>query len=197
MTTFIHERMKLIFIHVPKTGGMTVTHFFSRGSDRGWRDDFSLFNQQIGIHSGTEKVHNLIGEEMHDYFSFAFYRNSWSWFFSLFRYIRRTPDHPVYPRAKDMTFEEFCFQEATGFYRPQKPLVTLNGKQAVTRLIDFEQFGTAFPDILVSLGYNDVKVEAKNQAKSSVDYRKQYTPEMRDHIAKVYAEDIKYFKFEF
>lgn len=76
-------------------------------------------------------------------------------------------------------------------------MVTLNGKQAVTRLIDFEQFGTAFPEILISLGYEDVKVEAKNQAKSSVDYRKQYTPEMRDHIAKVYAEDIAYFKFDF
>ena len=197
MTTFIHERMKIIFVHVPKTGGMSVTHFFSRGNSRMWRDDFSLLNAQIGIHDGVDKVYSLLGSEMRSYFSFAFYRNTWDWFFSLYRYIRRTKNHPLFSRVKNLTFEQFCFQEAEAFYRPQKPLVTLDGKQAVTRLLDFSTFPTAFPDILNSLGYDSVLVEAKNRAENRADHRLQYSTEMRDHLAKVYADDISYFGFDF
>ncbi len=197
MTTFVHDRMKFFFIHVPKTGGMTVSHFFSRGNNRKWRDDFSLLNPQIGIHDGVEKIHLLLGEEMHGYFSFAFYRNTWEWFFSLYRYVRRTEKHPIHARVKTLTFEQFCFQEAEAFFRPQKPMVTLNGRQAVTRLVDFSTFPTVFPQILTSLGYRDVSVSASNQAETKTDHRTQYTPQMRDHVARVYADDISYFGFDF
>lgn len=197
MTTFIHERMKLYFVHVPKTGGMTVTGFFSRGNNRNWRDDFSLLNRDIGIHDGVEKIHAALGEEINDYFSFAFYRNTWDWFFSLYRYIYRTPSHPMHSKVKSMSFDQFCLEEAESFYRPQKPLVTLNGNQAVTRLINFSNFSESFESILKSLGYRDIEIEAKNRAGTTVDYRRQYSKEMRDHLGKVYADDIDYFGFDF
>lgn len=197
MATFIHERMKFFFVHVPKTGGMTVTQFFSYGKDRAWRDDFSLLNQGIGIHDGVEKIQMRLGKEMESYFSFAFYRNTWDWFFSLYRYIIRTKNHPIHHRVKDLSFEQFCFKEADVFYRPQKPLVTRDGAQSVVRLINFTEFSVEFPKILVGLGYRDVEIESRNRADVIKDYRKQYTPEMRDHVARVYSDDIDFFGFDF
>ena len=86
MVSFIHDRMRFYFVHVPKTGGMSVAHFFfPDGQLRTGRLDLSLKNDALGIHDGVEKILPLLGETWSDYFSFAFYRNSWDWSFSLYR----------------------------------------------------------------------------------------------------------------
>lgn len=198
MVSFIHDRMKFYFVHVPKTGGMSVAHFFfPDGQLRTGRLDLSLKNDALGIHDGVQKILPLLGETWSDYFSFAFYRNSWDWSFSLYRYIRATPSHPRHLQVRDLSFEDYVDQVAADFYRPQAPMVALDGRCVVKRLEDYRDFPVRFPEILTDLGFEDVQVERRNAAPVSVDYRSVYTPRMAARIGEIYEEDIAFFNFRF
>ncbi len=198
MVSFIHDRMKFYFVHVPKTGGMSVAHFFfPDGQLRTGRLDLSLKNDALGIHDGVEKILPLLGDTGSDYFSFAFYRNSWDWAFSLYRYIRVTRSHPRYEQVRGLSFEAYVDQVAADFYRPQKPLVALDDRCVVKQLEDYRDFPIRFPAILDDLGYDNVRVERRNAAPDVVDYRNVYSPKMAARIGEIYEEDIAFFNFRF
>jgi hypothetical protein len=196
MATFIHERMKFFFIHVPKTGGMTVSNFFFNGSNSPQRISYSEKNKELGIHTGVERVIKLLGDEFDDYFSFAFYRNTWDWSFSLYRYIKRTKSHPMYQAVHQLSFEEYVFQVAADFYRPQKPLIAPRDEMKVIRVEDYANFASTFGEILANLGYEDSEYTSHNRA-TAKDYRTVYTKKMMLEIGNIYEEDIEFFQFDF
>jgi hypothetical protein len=189
--------MRFFFVHVPKTGGHTVTHFFARDKKRVWRNNFSTLNEGLGIHSGVQAVASRLGPSFGEYYSFAFYRNTWDWAFSLYRYIAKTHNHALHDRVKDLTFEEYVMDVAADFYRPQAPLVSLNKRQAVVQLEDFRDFGVLFPKILSDLGYGDLKFKSYNVSHNKTDYKSVYTKEMINKIGNIYEEDIEFFNFKF
>lgn len=197
MSTFIHERMRFFFVHVPKTGGHTVTHFFARDGRRVWRNDFSTLNEGLGIHSGAPEVAERLGPAFDEYFSFAFYRNTWDWAFSLYRYIRQTRNHALHEQVRPLSFEQYVTDVAEGFYRPQAPMVSLNGARAVTRLEDFRDFPRLLPEILRDLGYENLTFKSYNVSGETTSYRDVYTREMMVKIGDIYAEDIAFFGFRF
>ncbi|MEQ8689883.1 MAG: sulfotransferase family 2 domain-containing protein [Pseudomonadales bacterium] len=196
MATFIHERMKFFFIHVPKTGGMTVSNFFFDGSASPQRLAYSKKNEQLGIHTGIERVSRLLGDEFEDYFSFAYYRNTWDWSFSLYRYIKRTPSHPKYEAVHQLSFEEYVFQIAEDFFRPQKPLVAQGNEIRVTQLDDYQNFADSFGKVLNNLGYENSHFKSHNRA-TAKDYRSVYDKKMMIKIGDIYEEDIEFFGFDF
>ncbi|MEM8791398.1 MAG: hypothetical protein AAGE80_07260 [Pseudomonadota bacterium] len=195
MASFIDERMRFFFVHVPKTGGMTVTRFFA--GVRGWRQDRSLKNGQLGIHDGVEEIFGLLGPERASYFSFAYYRNSWDWAFSLYRYVKRTQGHPWHTRVKDLGFRDYVREVAAEFHRPQRPLVAPAGEIAVSRLEDFRGLQTSLPEILEELGYAPGRLGVVNAAPDRCDYRDAYDRESRAVIGQIYADDIAFFDFRF
>ncbi len=197
MATFIDERMRFFFIHVPKTGGMTVSRFFERNGGRHWRLNRSYLNSRIGIHDGVAKVTPLLGGSADRYFSFAYFRNSWDWAFSLYRYIRRTPGHPRHLAVQDLTFADYVDQIAEDFFRPQRPLVCDAEGIAVTRLEDFRSIETTLPEILEELGYRTDHLIPENQAPVAQSYTDAYDTRTRDRIAAIYRDDIAFFDFRF
>ncbi|MBY8974401.1 hypothetical protein KHP62_01195 [Rhodobacteraceae bacterium NNCM2] len=197
MATFIDERMRFFFVHVPKTGGMTVSRFFQHGGGRHWRLNRSFRNDGIGIHDGVERVNEVLGDAAATYFSFAYFRNSWDWAFSLYRYIKRTPGHPRFEDVRDLDFAGYVDRVAPGFYRPQRPLVCLDGEIAVTRLEDFRTIGETLPEILEELGYRTDRLVAENTAPDSTPYTEAYDARSRDRIAEIYRDDITFFDFRF
>lgn len=197
MTTFIHERMRFCFIHVPKAGGMTVTNYFAEHNRDPVFSEFSALNETLGIHTGVSAVETALGASFSSYFSFAFYRNTYDWLYSLYRYIKRTGHHEVHDRVKNIDFRTFVFEVAHEFYRPQKPLVAPSGQCRLTRLEPFENFGVAFPEILEELGYAQTHFRSANVSKNKKSYRDIYTEDMVDRVREVYAEDIEYFGFKF
>ena len=198
MPTFIHERMKFFFIHVPKTGGTSVTEFFFKNNRDPKRDVFSKLNVELGIHTGVSKVKKLLESDFDQYFSFAFYRNTWDWNYSLYRYIKRTASHPKHAEVKDLTFDQYVMDFMETFYRPQKPLVCLRNKSVITRLEPFENFAPTLKEILYELGYDQRSdIAVTNAATKKVDYRDMYTNETKDKTFRVYREDIEFFNFEF
>ncbi|MEM9096885.1 MAG: hypothetical protein AAGC79_00055 [Pseudomonadota bacterium] len=197
MTSFVDEQMRFFFVHVPKTGGMTVTRFFARGRNRAWRLERSLLNAKIGIHDGAGEIARLLGPSTERYFSFAYYRNSWDWAFSLYRYVKRTPDHEWHERVRDLSFSDYVQDVAEAFYRPQRPLVAPKGKIAVSRLEDFRALGDSLPDILEELGYDPGALCQENAAPERIDYREAYDRASQEAIARIYRDDIEFFDFRF
>lgn len=197
MTTFIDEGRRFFFVHVPKTGGMSVTSLFASGRGRTWRQELSPLNEGIGIHDGVLKVQSKLGDRTSDFFSFAFYRNTWDWLFSLFRYIKRTTNHPWHARVHKLSFEDFVFDIAAEFYRPQKPLVAIGNVVAVSRLEDFANVEQAMKEILGELDIDTKRLKPKNAAPERSGYREQYTRAMAARVAEIYEEDIEFFGFRF
>lgn len=197
MSTFIHEQMKFFFIHVPKTGGTTATRFFKTSKDHDWRNIYSSLNHALPIHAGVEEVRARLGTEMDSYFSFAFYRNTWDWAYSLYRYIAKTTHHPDHLTAKGVDFEDWVMALTPEKVRLQSKLVCENGVQKVSRLIPFTQFGTEYPVILAELGYQDVTYKSYNMDPNKKPYRDVYSDKSRGWIADLYQEDITYFDFSF
>lgn len=199
MVTFIHDRLKFVFIHVPKTGGMTVTRFFLTSNRDPRREIFSPANAQLGIHSGVREVERLLGEDFDNYFSFAFYRNTYDWLFSLYRYIKRTPSHSMFTEVEGLDFAEYVHHIAPQFLRPQKPLIAPEGKCRITRLEPFERFEHAFQEILLEIGFNVEQIQSFNRSEGGdgKSYRDAYTPELVEKVTELYADDIGYFGFRF
>jgi len=199
MVTFIHDRMKFGFIHVPKTGGMTVTNFFMNQNKDQRLLEYSPLNEHFGIHTGVLKVKRQLGERFDDYFTFAFYRNSFDWVHSLYRYIGRTTHHPMYPEVKDITFAEYVDKVAPKFLRPQKPLIAPADECLITRLEPYENFANGFQEILLELGYPAANFKSYNVSgtKDPKAYRSAYTSKMVGQVTELYQDDIRYFGFKF
>lgn len=197
MATFIDERMRFAFIHVPKTGGMSVSRFFQRQGGPEWRLNRSLLNGRIGIHDGIGTVSGLLGPSVGEFFSFAYVRNTWDWAFSLYRYIRRTPSHPRHAEVRDLDFHEYVDRIAAEFFRPQAPLVCKDGRVAVTRLEDFRTLNETLPEILEELGYRPDCLTTENAAPEPLTYQDAYDERSRDRIAAIYRDDIAFFGFRF
>ena len=199
MVTFVHDRMKFGFIHVPKTGGMTVTKFFvNKNRDRKLLD-YSSLNQNFGIHAGVTKVNSVLGDTFDDYFLFAFYRNSYDWVFSLYNYIGRTSSHQMHSEVVGISFEEYVFNIAPKFLRPQKPLIAPNNEILVTRLEPYENFAASFRDILRELGYSKTDFRSHNRSTNAEPdaYRSAYTPKLVAKVTELYKDDIEFFGFKF
>ncbi|MEM7239534.1 MAG: hypothetical protein AAF501_17140 [Pseudomonadota bacterium] len=197
MATFIDERMRFAFIHVPKTGGMSVSRFFERQGGSDWRLNRSLLNDQIGIHDGIETVNGLLGPARDSFFTFAYVRNTWDWAFSLYRYIRRTPSHPRHGDVHGLDFKSYVDRVAADFFRPQAPLVCRDGAVAVTRLEEFPTLSRTLPEILEELGYRTDTLTAENTAPDPMPYCDAYDARSRDRIAEIYRDDIDFFGFRF
>jgi hypothetical protein len=197
MSTFIHEQMKFFFVHVPKTGGTTVTRFFKREDAKDWRTIYSSLNASMPIHAGVSDVRARLGAEMDSYFSFAFYRNTWDWAYSLYRYVGKTPSHPNYLEAHNVTFENWVLKQGAEDTRLQCDLICEQNVQAVTRLIEFSRFGEELPKILSELGYQNTSFKSYNVDPAKKPYRDVYTDRMKDHIGELYKKDIEYFDFSF
>jgi hypothetical protein len=97
----INHTHKFIFVHIPKCGGTSVTHFMARfskycdleigGTPLGQQLE-SLFFQRHGLrkHSLAKEIKAVVGQETWDrFFKFSFVRNPFSRAVSTYRFLRR------------------------------------------------------------------------------------------------------------
>jgi hypothetical protein len=200
VVTFVHDRMKFGFIHVPKTGGMTVTNYFLNKNRDPRLLEFSSHNSNFGIHDGAGKVREVVGDDYDKYFTFAFYRNTYDWLYSLFKYISRSTAHPMHSKVKGQTFRYYIEHVAPTFLRPQRPLIAPSGKCLVTRIEPYENFAIAFQDILLELGFPKAAFKSYNvsaSGKKKQSYRSAYDDHMVGKVSELYRDDIEYFGFKF
>ena len=201
---------RLLFVHVQKTGGLTVEALLKEVLD----DAEAIRDLPDGRHANLAEA-LAARPELATYWTFGFVRNPWarlhSWHAMILRrkaaaesgnrvMARRMRNLDFWRRVgEDYTdFEAFVLRGPDEFPRlrmPQLDYLRVPGREAdhigrTERLAEdlstvFDHFRLPEPRI------------ARRNAGPPTDYREHYTDAMRDKVAEIYAPDIERFRYEF
>jgi len=192
----ISERRKLLFIHIPKTGGSTVRQ---------------LLIQAVPDAKVCEKYHNdihfaeaALGPSLADYYVFTFVRNPWERLVSWYSMMNQTP-YGLPERRQAMLNVPFgtVIRESIGrnphpfFTKTQLDyLVGANGERLVENIFRFEQFENECRRLIDLIGLGRPRIPHVNGTEHP-HYSTYYDAETRQIVAERFADDIEEFGYTF
>ena len=202
----VSDSHKLVFVHIQKTGGSTVSRLLQAKVEDvrglGARHQFAI--------KGKKKL-----EAWDEYFKFAFVRNPWARLVSWHAMIRRAEKHGRRPQNKlwryaqenSSNFDEFirnCTDEVQigrgvsySFIYNQIDYVTdENGDLLVDFVGRLENFGEDLRWVCDRTGIELEAVPHKNRS-DHTHYSELYTPETEQIVRERFERDIEYFGYEF
>jgi chondroitin 4-sulfotransferase 11 len=214
----IHDK-KAIFIHIPKTGGKSLTEILfpnGRPPNRLKYLEGPLvipkYGQRHLSHLPYVIVKELIGIDAWDsYWKFAFVRNPWDRTVSNYFYLQQKfpkHEHPMLKFTHTSTFPEFIKAlEKTLFIRdqfaqwgkdhfiPQYEYIWDGTNLVVDFCGRFENFNTDV-DIILSKLKIKAEIPFKNSSKH-LPFQEYYTPELINTVGELYQKDVDLFGYEF
>jgi hypothetical protein len=190
------DRHQALFIHVPKSAGRSVV----RG----------LFDVKSVEHAPAAWYQQLDPDRFARYFKFTFVRNPWDRAVSAYTYLGKGGSAASQEDAQwadfvnsfdtfdaficDWLNEENALRNA--LFTPQVVfLKDIFGRIDLDFVGRFESLQADYDQVAQRLGV-DAPLPHLNQSRSA-DFRSFYTPEARDRVARVYAEDIDAFGYRF
>jgi hypothetical protein len=216
----LSKKYNFIFIHIWKTGGTSVRESLIKGiHKRKFIQKLNVFYDRviakltriylnkpisfIGIlivpsHLSATELKNLIGEEKYNrYFKFAFVRNPWDFYISLYLYIRQSKKHPHHKIISKLSFGDFLeIQLKNNEFSQKKMIYDKNGNLLVDYIGRFENINDDFAKICNILGIENNLIHI-NKTKRSYNYRDYYDDYLRKKVAEIAKEDIETFNYEF
>lgn len=195
------DENRCIFVHVPKTAGVSVSR--------------ELFGNLSGGHTPIATYELVFpGRDFEAYFKFAFVRNPWGRLYSAYQFLKAggmsKGDHRWAERnlAGISGFTEFVENYlarsnilSSIHFVPQSRFLCRPGSTEV--LVDFvgryESLDRDFRTVKARIGLDPAGgLPHFNQGKSGGgDYRAAYTPETRRIVADLYHEDVELFGYTF
>jgi hypothetical protein len=211
------ESKKFIFIHIPKTAGMSLYELLKQYADP------RKFGADIypGPHSQANSLKNeQLGDIWNFYFKFSFVRNPWARLYSYYNFIRK-----LYPKRKHIYNKIWVFKNGTPmnrefndwilhseFYHRKAPGVVPIPVQKRNQLswitddnyqniiVDFvgkvENINTDWKLICNKINIPFKPLPKKNSS-STQSYRDVYTQKTIDFVAKHHKRDIETFGYDF
>lgn len=210
----INHINKFIFLHIPKTGGMSIGQ--------------TLYNL-MGVtkkYDGFRIHHDEFDEDIfRDYFVFTFVRNPWDRLYSQYKFRPFLKEHNFEYAVNNL--EDLFEQELGGIpdsakYTLNTPIQTvsdgsgefihlasqvefLQGKfsQNVDRLPfinfigRFENLQEDFNYVCSKIGIPQTQLLHMNRGNSSTPYKDIYNKELVEKTRKKFSDDISYFNYEF
>lgn len=144
-------------------------------------------------HMGAKAAREVVGPECwHDYFTFAIERNPWDAVVSL--YYWKYKDRPRLPDFEHYVNEVWIEQLSNN-----RRMYRIQGQIAVDRVLRYERLDVELQEVWDELdlpGAPDLP-RAKGNARPAGHYRDLYTDASRDRVAKVFADSIETFGYEF
>ncbi|RYB90532.1 hypothetical protein EUA93_20540 [Nocardioides oleivorans] len=211
----ISDARRALFVHVPKTGGVSVGVAFERCCPDA-RSKTPGVQPPLGRHAPYERI--LRAEpDVAAYWSFGFVRNPWARMVSWWSMIDdwntahgpasgKPQETATRMRGNDMWraaaaysgFEEFVLRGPDELPRVGRPQVDY--LHAPGREVDFvgrtETFAEDLAAVQRHLGSEPVHVPHRNRSDHG-SYRGYYTDATRDRVAEVYAADLEAFGYTF
>ena len=205
----INNDKKYVFIHIPKTGGKTISYMLDD-------TEHTLANTRQ-VHNKFDMIENRITSQ---YFVFAFVRNPWDRLYSFYEFMRGYPKNKkniFYETHHIKDFFEYDFktwllhkQSWCGWYKEEKnDYLCIQREQQVNYLKNsvgtinisyiarFEDIENEYKTICSKLNIPVQPMEHLNKSVRKKNYREAYDQEMIDFVYKYHSEDIKTFKYEF
>lgn len=191
---------KALFIHVPKTAGLSVQH--------------SLFGHALVRHESYRQFEvAFTRQQLRSLFRFTFVRNPWDRLVSAWTFLREggysDQDKAWYAKhiARFGDFESFVLkwlprQHLAATYvhfRPQVDFVRSGrGKLEMDFVGRFENLACDFQQVANRLGCT-VPLQSRNrtQDRKTASYRDFYTVQSAKVVERAYRDDIQTFEYEF
>lgn len=206
----ISHDLKVIFVHVQKTGGNSVNDvLLSESHDHITRLplDKKLFRTKHCFASDIKK--HVDANIFNEYKKFAVVRNPWdrmvSWYSMFCDKTKPVNDTTKMVHRLSNSFEDFLNipQEAgrglaERFYVNQYDYVSdpNTGDILVDNILRFETLDDDFQKFIHEVGLS-IKLPHKNKSKREGDYRQYYNERTKKIIAERFAKDIDFFRYFF
>ena len=200
---FVSDSRKVVFIHIQKTGGLTVDRLLNERIP-----DLHRVGARHGFASlGMDGLDNW-----DEYFKFAFVRNPWdrlvSWYSMVTTMPREGNELWRYVHDNSSTFEEFiynCTDEVEikdgvhySFAYNQLDYVTdEHGNLLVDFIGRLENFDRDLQEVFRRIGFELETVPHIRAGSSHQHYSTFYTPDTELIVRERFKRDIEYFGYEF
>jgi len=200
----ISESYQIIFIHIQKTAGTSLSAFLSS----------NLMATRNGRkHESAYEVKSRIPEYIwRNYFKFSFVRNPWdrlvSWYLHIKKHRTKYGDNPFFDYLMSIgdTFENFILYGDKTISTPwgkrnlftnQLDLLSFENQLLVDFVGKFESLESDWKLILDRIGYIDqAKLPHVNKI-PRVHYRDLYTERTRVIVEEKFQKDINQFRYHF
>ncbi|UWR34229.1 sulfotransferase family protein [Sulfitobacter sp. W027] len=207
----ISRGRRYIFVHIPKTGGTSLALALE---GRAMKDDLMLGDTPKALkrrrrlqgaqaagrlwkHSTLADVDGLVSaEELGGLFCFTLVRNPWDRVASYYRWLRGQGfAHPAVHLAKAESFAGFLrhpqTQTSLRAWPARRYMQDAAGREWCDLYIRLEHFAADAQPLFAHLGFELELLQENVSAQGGADY----TPELRDIVAQVCAEDIARFGY--
>lgn len=191
----ISHEFKMIFIHVHRTGGTTLSNLLMQEMGT----DVEIISQH-GNAKGSEVA---LLDEHPDYFTFGFVRNPWERLVSWYDRINTAGIGKNMATNNRADFEGFLMSLAESsandpnFHFNQLDYFTdKSGVIRTDKIGRFETYEADLKSLLEAFGYHILDIPKLN-ATHSRDYQSYYTVASEQLIAEICSKDITHFGYKF
>jgi hypothetical protein len=200
---------RCIFVHVPKTGGVSVEDVIWPGE----RDESQLWMGFVSEHSNkyqTGGLQHLLARQIREevgarifnsYFKFAFVRNPWDKAVSQFASMAQRPDlREFIGMSVDTTFDEYLHLIQRRAHVQWCKQVDFIRDENGAGMVDFiGRFETLRQDTQVVFDRIGVDCEELPHLNASEHrpYAEYFTDQTRESLHQLYREDIEAFGYQF
>jgi REP element-mobilizing transposase RayT len=211
----IHYQKKIIFIHIPKTGGTSISKMLFGNTHYSHQH---LLGPVINVkgkprrasHCTFEEIQSILQFNIEEFDKITCVRNPYDRIKSEYYFLKKNNViHPALGDVKKLTFKDFLIKLEKEFetlekkcyniwsedyfihFLPQIEFLRVGKEIIDTKIFRFEKFEEVekYFNNKVHLNYNPL-----NRIK---DYKKEYDEEMVEIVQKLYKEDLEYFGYEF
>jgi sulfotransferase famil protein len=192
------DRLRCIFIHIPKTAGMSVVE--------------SLFGAGRALHKSIVDYKMVLTKaEFEAYFKFAFVRNPWDRALSAYTFLQQGGYNDNDKAFRDSvvsrygSFNEFIVRWMNpdnifryGLFVPQYVHICgAQGEPEVDFIGRFENLERDFDYVAGRLGAHGALARKNTSRTSGQDFRRFYSDESRKVIAALYSRDVEILGYSF
>ena len=187
----ISHTHKLLYVHIPKTGGTTIHKYIREGGGI----------IEVQAHAPLKE------DTYNDYIKTVIVRNSWQLCVSCYMWECITRKCVLYPGEGINSFEDWLIVQKNNIQECKYPkrylypkqltfFSSTNGKILVDRIIPFEDIKTELINLCSKLNikYNP---QIKERSSKYKDWKSFYNDTTYNLVYDMCKEDIKYFNWEF
>ena len=212
----ISHKHKVIFIHIPKCAGTSITELLFKDVKLDWK------KPNYDIHYGwcpERKIHmqhatpeqminlGLINEETWNrYFKFTIIRNPWSRALSDYLWIQK--DRNVKGKFKDYIkrkgdFLKILNDQTDCYYRgdhlnSQTSYLKNRNLNRINKIIRFENLSNEIPELLSTLGFENNNIPHKNPGKKKYKHYSEFFSQKNKKLVEIkFREDILNLNYSF
>ena len=192
---FGYDQLKCVFVHIPKTGGLSISK--------------TLFNNLGGSHRSISDYSLIFNQyEFTNYYKFTLVRNPFDRLASAYFFLKKGGFNPYDKNwfqsniAVYQSFEEFVLNWVnpknvfTGIhFVPQYKFISINNQIVMNDVFKHEEIDDAFNSIAKRLNFSGPELSNLNVGIEQSNYKELYSKQMVKVVKKTYSPDFQLFDY--